>query len=294
MSKIKIEATDNPKIIKFVTDKILTENSFEYHSIEDAQNSPLSQFLFRLPFIKKVFITANFIAIERFDIVEWNEVEEDLKEMIENYFAQNKPIFGESKNMTIEVYTETTPNPNTQKFVTNKFLTSQVIEITNIANSKEIPLAYELFEYPFVKEVFISQNFISITKDDTLEWHEINNAIRDFLKEYLQSEKSIISKDYRTELTEENITYSKKSSKTNEKISKQIIGIINEYIKPAVAGDGGNVRFESYDEKSKVVNVTLQGACNGCPSATITLKNGIEATLKNFLGDKIDCVNSIN
>ncbi len=294
MSKITIETTDNPRILKFITDHILTENSFEYQSIEEAKDSPLSQQLFRLPFVKKVYITANFIALERFDIVEWEEVQNELKEILESYLAQNKPIFGNTKKSIIEVFAESTPNPNTQKFVTNKFLTSQNIEITNINDAKEVPLAFELFEYPFVKKVFISQNYISITKDDTLEWLEVNNAIRDFLKEYLQGDKNVISIDYKSKSTQKDVSNSDKPNKNNDKTSKQIVSLLDEYIKPAVALDGGNIQFQSYDENTKIVNVVLQGACNGCPSANITLKNGIEATLKQFLGDKITSVKAVN
>ncbi len=294
MSKITIETTDNPKILKFVTDHILTEKSFEYQSIEDAKDSPFSQYLFKLPFVKKVYITANFIALERFDFVEWKEVQNEIKNILESYLGQNKPIFGKSRNTIIEIFAENTPNPNTQKFVTNKFLTSQNIEITSIKEAKKVPLAFELFEYPFVKKVFITQNYISITKDDTLEWLEVNNAIRDFLKEYLQGGKSIITNDYKSNLLQKTDTDSGKSDKTNDETSKQIVSLLNEYIKPAVALDGGNIQFQSYDKNSKTVNVVLQGACSGCPSANITLKNGIEATLKQFLGDKIDSVKAVN
>ena len=294
MSKITIETTDNPKILKFVTDSVLTEKSFEYQSIEDAKDSPLSQYLFKLAFVKKVYITANFIALERFDFVEWKEVQNEIKNILESYLGQNKPIFGKSRNTIIEVFAESTPNPNTQKFVTNKFLTSQNIEITGIKEAKEVPLAFELFEYPFVRKVFITQNYISITKDDTLEWLEVNNAIRDFLKEYLQGDKNIITNDYKSNLLQKTDTNSGKSDKTNDETSKQIVSLLNEYIKPAVALDGGNIQFQSYDKNSKTVNVVLQGACSGCPSANITLKNGIEATLKQFLGDKIDSVKAVN
>ncbi|MEN8185887.1 MAG: NifU family protein [Bacteroidota bacterium] len=182
---------------------------------------------------------------------------------------------------------ETTPNPNTQKFVTNKLLTSQTIVVKSTEEAKNIPLALELFEYPFVKEVFISENYISITKDETLEWFEMQNEIGEFLEKYLQSEKQIISKNNGSKHV--NLSIEEKDDNT----SKQIVSILDKYIKPAVARDGGNIQFESYDQESKVVNVTLQGACNGCPSATVTLKNGVEAALKHFLGDKIECVNAL-
>lgn len=294
MSKIKIENTSNPAIIKFVADKILTESSFEYNSIDDAKNSALVQQLFHLPFVKKVFITANFIALEKFDILEWNEVEKELQEILEVYLEQNDSLFSEDvKEKHVEVYAESTPNPNVQKFVTNRLLSNQNIELSEASQAVDVPLALELFEFPFVKEVFISDNYVSIQKSSDLEWFEINNSIRDFLKEYLQSDRRIVSEGYtpvRKESQENNVKF----KPTDDDISKEIIAVLEEYIKPAVAGDGGNIQFLSYVAETKEVNVLLQGACNGCPSSTITLKNGIEATLKQLLPGKIGAVNALN
>lgn len=294
MNKITIEYTSNPAIIKFVASQMLTESSFEYNSIDDAKNSALVQQLFHLPFVKKVFISANFIALEKFDILEWNEVEKELLEILEAYLDQNNSVFTEdTKEQIIEVYAESTPNPNVQKFVTNKLLSNQNIELSKKEDAHEVPLAYELFEFPFVKEVFISDNYVSIQKSNDLEWFEINNALRDFLKEYLQSERRIVAEGYRSapQTGNENREVFKT---TDDEISKQIIAVLEEYIKPAVAGDGGNIQFLSYEQETKEVNVLLQGACNGCPSSTITLKNGIEATLKQLLPGKIGTVNALN
>ena len=156
MSTIKTEYTSNPAIIKFVANKILTESSFEYNSIDDAKNSALVQQLFHLPFVKKVFITANFIALEKFDILEWVEVESELKEIFEAYMLQNDTLFTESNSkQLVEVYAESTPNPNVQKFVTNRLLSNQNIELAMQSDAKGVPLAYELFEFPFVKEMEI-------------------------------------------------------------------------------------------------------------------------------------------
>ncbi|MCA0933520.1 NifU family protein [Lutimonas saemankumensis] len=294
MNKITIEHTSNPAIIKFVASKILTESSYEYNSIDDAKNSTLVQQLFHLPFVKKVFISANFIALEKFDILEWSEVEKELLEILEAYLDQNNSVFTEdTKEQIVEVYAESTPNPNVQKFVTNKLLSNQNIELNKKEDAYEVPLAYELFEFPFVKEVFISDNYVSIQKTNDLEWFEINNALRDFLKEYLQSDRRIVSETYRP--TPQAGSENKEVFKTtDDEISKQIIAVLEEYIKPAVAGDGGNIQFLSYEEETKEVNVLLQGACNGCPSSTITLKNGIEATLKQLLPGKIGTVNALN
>lgn len=295
MPTIQIQNTTNPAIIKFVFDKMLTESSFEYNSIDDAGNSTLVQQLFHLPFVKKVFITANFIALEKFDILEWKEVQDELKEILGTYVAQNKSIFNEvNEEQLVEVYAESTPNPNVQKFVTNKLLTNQNIELSSPQEALEVPLAAELFEFPFVKEVFISDNYVSIQKTDDLEWLEINQALRDFLKEYLQSDRRVVSESYRPVHKSKSAQQDPKFVATDDEVSKQIIGILEEYIRPAVAGDGGNIQFLSYLPETKEVNVLLQGACNGCPSSTITLKNGIESTLKQLLPGKVEAVNALN
>ena len=294
MSTIKTEYTSNPAIIKFVANKILTESSFEYNSIDDAKNSALVQQLFHLPFVKKVFITANFIALEKFDILEWKEVEKELQEILEVYLQQNESVFSEDKKeQLVEVYAESTPNPNVQKFVTNKLLSNQNIELSEQAEAHEVPLAFELFQFPFVKEIFISDNYVSIQKSNDLEWFEVNNTLRDFLKEYLQSDRRIVAEGY-APAVKESQQDNQKFTVTDDDISKEIIAVLEEYIKPAVAGDGGNIQFLSYVPDTKEVNVLLQGACNGCPSSTITLKNGIEATLKQLLPGKIGAVNAMN
>jgi Fe-S cluster biogenesis protein NfuA len=293
MSEIRIENTGNEAIIKFIFEKIITQNSFEYNSIDDASNSNLVQQLFHFPFVKKVFITANFIAIEKFDTLEWEDVQEEIKEMLVIYTSTNESIFDiETKTPVIEVYAESTPNPNVQKYVTNKLLSAQNIEVLSRQDARDVPIAIELFEFPFVKEVFISGNYISIMKTENVDWLEINTEIRDFIKEYLQSNRRVVSENYKHKVV--NTNNSKEYQQTNDDISKQIIAILEEHIKPAVAGDGGNIQFLSYIKDTKEVNVILQGACNGCPSSTMTLKNGIEATLKHFLPGKIGSVNALN
>lgn len=294
MNNIKIEKTGSPAIIKFVFDKMLTEGSFEYNSIDDAKNSALVQQMFHLPFVKKVFVTANFIAIEKFDILEWSEVQDELKDILGAFVAENDSIFiEENTSALVEVYAESTPNPNVQKFVTNQLLTNQHIELSSPEQAVAVPLAKELFEFPFVKEVFLSDNYVSIQKTGDLDWFEINNTLRDFLKEYLQSDRRVVAENY-VPTSSSDGKRKTEYTPTNDEVSKQIIGVLEEYIKPAVAGDGGNIQFLSYAPDTKEVNVLLQGACNGCPSSTITLKNGIESTLKQLLPGKIEIVNAIN
>ncbi|HFS67241.1 MAG TPA: NifU family protein [Flavobacteriia bacterium] len=290
-----IERTNNDSIIKFVNDTILTEGSFEYHNIDDAKNSKLVQQLFYLPFVKKVFITANFIAVERYKIVEWQDVQEELKAMIQKYYNAYNSIFNPEeavKKIAIQVYTEVTPNPNVVKYVTNSFLSKQRIEAINLEEAAEIPIAKEILEKYPVKEVFIAENYISIAKKDTIEWFEIQNDLRSFIRLYLQDGKPIVTENYIPKEVE--VLQKTKENRANDTVSEEIISVLEEYIKPAVTADGGNIMFKSYDKDTKKVEVILQGACSGCPSSTITLKNGIEATLKSVLPNKIAEVVAIN
>jgi Fe-S cluster biogenesis protein NfuA len=296
MFTIKLESTKNTSIIKFVANTILTDGSFEYNNVEDATNSILVQQLFHLPFVKKVFITANFIAIERYNIVEWSEVQEELQQVIESYLNKNGSLFNvekESKKVPVQIYAESTPNPNVIKFVTNKLLTSQNIEILSAEDSSGVPIATSLFKFLFIKEVFISENYISITKTSDIDWFEITNELRGFLKNYIEEGKLIIDESYQP-VQNTSIQSADVDLGNLDEISQEIISILDEYIKPAVTSDGGNIMFQSYDTESKTVNVILQGACSGCPSSTITLKNGIEATLKQLLPNKIEEVVAVN
>ena len=294
---ITIQATNNDTIIKFVSNEILINGgSYEFNNIDEAKDSPLAQQLFYLPFVKKVFITANFIAIQRYDIVSWEDVQEDVKEQIEEYFKTGKSVVNEvsnsKKNEPIEVYAEVTPNPAAMKFGTTKALTSTDVEYKNIEEaSKSSPLAQALFGFPFVKEVFISQNYVSVIKYDVVEWNEVYPEIRTFIRSYLQENKTIIKELPKQEEKKE---VAQQEVQSLEGTPGKIVEILDEYIRPAVASDGGNIAFKSYDEESKVVSVILQGACSGCPSSTATLKNGIEMMLQEMLPNQVNEVVAIN
>ncbi len=291
---LNIEPTNTPTILKFTANKILTSGSYQFNNIDDAKNSPLAQQLFHLPFIKRVYISANFIALERFLIVEWNDVQNELKEQLKNYLNSGDPLILEEKKQNqipLEVYAEVTPNPAVLKFITNKKLVATNFEFKNKNEAKTSPLATELFNFPFTKEVFLSNNYVAVTKIDAIEWNDITTELRSFIKQYLDGGKIIIN-----EVPE----HKEKQAVTDtpigelDTVSQQIISILDEHIRPAVAADGGNIKFESYIEETKIVNVILQGACSGCPSSTITLKNGIEAMLKQLIPGKIEEVVAIN
>ncbi len=297
-TKITIQETTNDTILKFNSSAILINGgSYEFTNIDEAKNSPLAQELFYLPFVKKIFVTANFIAIQRFDIIEWIDVQEEVAEQIEAYLNDGNAVVAEkttaTKKETIEVYAEATPNPSVMKFGSNKVLTQTDVEFKNIDEAnKSSPLAQAIFTFPFVKEVFISDNYISVTKYDMVEWNEVFTELKTFIREYLVEGKTIIKELPREEAATEAEVETPVIAL--EGVSAQIVNILDEYIKPAVAADGGNIAFKSYDEVNKVVSVVLQGACSGCPSSTATLKNGIETLLRDMLPNQINEVVAIN
>lgn len=296
-TKITISPTSNETILKFEADRFLTNhNSFEFNNIDDAKVSPLAQQLFYLPFVKKVYIASNFIAIERFDIVTWDDVQNEVAHQIETYLNNDGVVIieeAEKPKAPVTVYAESTPNPAVLKFVCNKAIVAQLYEFTSIEDAKLSPFATALFQFPFIKSVFMEKNFVSITKYDVVEWNDITLQLREFITSYIADKKTILNDDAPAQL---NKTESKVEAQFEalDDISKRIVNILEEYIKPAVASDGGNIEFKSYNETTKKVDVLLQGACSGCPSSTFTLKNGIETMLKEMLNDNEITVNAIN
>jgi len=298
MLKVTIKESQNPSILKFEFPEFISRNqNFEFKNIDETGPSPLAKQLFFLPFVKTVYISGNFIAIEKFSIVEWHEVKELVAEQIETFVDKGGKILNieesANKKIPVTVYSETTPNPSVMKFVASKMLTKTAVECKNIDDTAASPLAKELFTFPFVKEVFIDENYVSISKYDIAEWMEITQEIRSFIKIYIEEGKTVIDE---TQIVK-TANHEKQQEEYFEKLdatSQQIINILEEYVKPAVQSDGGNIAFQSYDEKEKRVKVILQGACSGCPSSTFTLKSGIENMLKEMLNDQEIKVEAVN
>jgi len=289
---ITVKETGKPQILKFEANQFLVKNgNYEFHNIDEAKDSPLAQQLFYLPFIKTVYISGNFVALERFDIVQWSDVKDSLAQQLVDYLNSGQPIVIEEHTespQAVTVYAEVTPNPGVMKFVANKLIVPAIYEFKNIDEAADSPLATELFHFPYVKEVFFDQNYVSISKYDRAEWGDISNELRECIREFLVTGKEVV------ELQAKSVEPAKEEEQEWDETSKQIIDILEEYVKPAVASDGGNIMFKEYEEESKKVHVILQGACSGCPSSTFTLKNGIETMLKNMLGEKVSEVVAIN
>ena len=294
--KVFPQETSNPKILKFEANQFLTQHdSFEYSNIDEAKGSPLAQQLFYLPFVKKVYISGNFVAIERFDIVDWEEVKVEVATQIESYLNKGGAITTEKSKTkeAVTIYAESTPNPSVLKFVANKNLVPVTFEFNSIEEAKLSPFATALFQFPFIKSVFLDRNYISITKFDVIEWNDIILELRTFIKNYIEDKKEMVTNNA-SESLEKTSAQLNQAYENLDDTSKEIINILEQYIRPAVASDGGNIIFKSYNPKTKIVKVILQGACSGCPSSTFTLKNGIENMLKEMMGPKIESVQAFN
>ncbi|MFN8309846.1 MAG: NifU family protein [Chitinophagales bacterium] len=177
----------------------------------------------------------------------------------------------------VEIYTEETPNPESLKFVTNQhLLPNYVAEFKTKESAGESELAQALFTIPFVQSVFLSNNFVTITKTPDVEWYEITPELRDKIRGFLSSGKKAVSETLWNK-GGASVSGDTESSDPQTKI----IALLDKYVKPAVEGDGGHISFRSFE--NGVVSVALQGSCSGCPSSSITLKNGIEGLLKRMV-----------
>jgi len=208
----------------------------------------------------------------------------------------NQPHIMDIKRVPVSIYAEMTPNPKVMKFVSNKMLLqTDSAEFRNIEEAKPSPLATKLFHFPFVKEVFISGNYIAIAKFDVIEWDDVAQEVRVFITDFLQEGGVAVHegqlKPAETVETEADGSPAVRDEDLGE-IEGRIVDILEEYIKPAVAQDGGNIAFMGY--KDKIVEVQLQGACSGCPSSTMTLKNGILSILQKMLPTLVDDVVAVN
>lgn len=189
-----------------------------------------------------------------------------------------------TEKKSIIIYSESTPNPSSIKFVANVTLNpAPAIVFTDSKVAKSCPLAAELFKFPFVQSIFLATNFITITKNEHVEWTEIMSPLRDFIKSYLDSGQPVFSKETPPVVHTDgraNVNTNSGIKPFNEMETK-IAAILEEYIKPAVESDGGAISLKSFNEG--VVTVIMQGSCSGCPSSNMTLKAGIEGLLKRLV-----------
>jgi NFU1 iron-sulfur cluster scaffold homolog, mitochondrial len=175
------------------------------------------------------------------------------------------------------LYTEATPNPATLKFVTNRpLLPNDYVEYETVDSAQQSPLAQEIFAFnPAIRTVFISNNFVTITKSEDSAWAEIMVPVKSFIKEYVEEGKPLFSADFKSgNKPEDNVG-------TGSDVEARIIAALEKYVKPAVEMDGGAIGFVSFEEG--ILTLSLKGSCSGCPSSTVTLKDGIQNLLTRMV-----------
>lgn len=191
----------------------------------------------------------------------------------------------------VTIYAEMTPNPNTMKYVADHMLVESgvVVEFLNSNEAKGYStFAEALFNFPFITRIFIAQNFVTVYKNDMVDWSDVTMELREFIKEWLMENENPVQEIPKQVVATSNkektiSTTTNLAPEINTKKDQQIVDLIDEYVQPAVEQDGGAIHFQSYDEESGAVTVILKGSCSGCPSSTATLKGGVENLLKSHL-----------
>jgi Fe-S cluster biogenesis protein NfuA len=191
----------------------------------------------------------------------------------------------------VMLYTEQTPNPESLKFVTNRILYKGTADFRTEDLAREwSPLGTELFDFPYVKGVYISNNFVTVTKEFNYAWEDIMLKLKEFIKDYINDGKTLLNDGFEEAMAkleaEKGAGYEYTAEETE--IVKKIKELIETYVKPAVEMDGGNIEFKSFEQGR--VTVLLQGSCSGCPSSTVTLKAGIEGMLKRMVPEVSEVV----
>jgi Fe-S cluster biogenesis protein NfuA len=195
-------------------------------------------------------------------------------------------------NIPYIIYAEETPNPQSLKFVANKLLlvSGASAEYQNAVETTHAPIAKQLFMFPFVKRVFLSSNYITVTKMESVEWEDIRDELRVFITGYLNQGNAIIDRLPVQDVAKdsgftEKVSINTQHTAPSNEVENKIIEVLEQYIRPAVEQDGGLITFKELN--NGVVTVQMRGSCSGCPSSTMTLKAGIEALLKRLLPNDV-------
>jgi len=210
----------------------------------------------------------------------------------------------ERKKIPTALYAEMTPNPATMKFVADRLLLTGglQVEYQNKMEAKgSSPLAEELFNFPFVTNVFIANNFVTVTKDESLSWDMIVMQLREYMREWLMDNEIAVTTvpahlmnrtpQRETQSMEDSPKVPTSAEFEPTELDQAIQAILEEFVKPAVERDGGAIDFVGL--KDKTVYVRMRGACAGCPSSTATLKGGIENLMKAKFPEEISAVTAV-
>lgn len=182
----------------------------------------------------------------------------------------------------MNIYTEVTPNPASLKFVVDRvILSGGAADFPDAASADSgSKLASKIFQHEFTRGVFFGRNFVTVTKDEKARWEDVIPAVKDEIRGFLQSGERVV------ETEDALIAYDDADETT-----RSIIQVIEEQVRPAVAMDGGDITFESFEDG--VVRLKLRGSCSGCPSSLVTLKQGIQSMLTRLFPDQVKSVEAV-
>ncbi|MGH1377229.1 MAG: NifU family protein [Alphaproteobacteria bacterium] len=172
------------------------------------------------------------------------------------------------------IQTEDTPNPSTVKFIPGQtILESGTMDFSSLEDASKSPLAVRLFGIVGVNRVFLSSDFVSVSKADDTDWSMLKPMVLALLMEHLSTNQPILEEGHASQ--------DANSEEDDDEVTQQIKELLNERVRPMVAQDGGDIVFERFD--NGVVYLQMRGACSGCPSSTATLKVGIENMLRHYI-----------
>lgn len=176
------------------------------------------------------------------------------------------------------IQTENTPNPATVKFIPGvDVMPSGVAEFMNAEAAAKSPLAERIFQIAGVQSVFFGRDFVSVTKNETTEWSSIKAQILGAVMQHFTTGEPLFKDGHEGGLVDDSML---------DEISKQIKELIEKRVRPAVAMDGGDIVFDRFEQG--IVYLTMRGACSGCPSSTVTLKNGVETMLRHYVPEVLE------
>lgn len=191
----------------------------------------------------------------------------------------------EQKVVPVMIYTEATPNPLTLKFVINRpLMPNDFVDLQKIEDAEKSPFAKMLFNMEGVEGVFISNNFVTITKNDKITWQELMIPTKEAIKEFFETGQPVFEEGFAKPVKQ----VSNEINADDTDVEVRIKGVLEKYVKPAVEMDGGSISFSSFENGRLVLQ--LQGSCSGCPSSTVTLKQGIDGLMKRFVPEVFEVV----
>jgi len=270
MNEVLIKPTENPDVLKFVTEYNIVKENMEFTRASDLSQIPIIQEIFEIPYIEKIILGENYFAISKEKNATWENKPEELRAIIQDLLLAYPNIFVQKKKEQYSIYIEMTPNPNIMKFVANRRLAEETLEIKRGETENTFPLSEAIFKnLDFVENIFIENNFLALTRNRKALWGDVMHQTRDFISTYLQEGNPILAQN-----------------------NKSAIAEIEEAIRDYILTDSGereNIKVVEYNDEQKKVKIQLIG-WGDCISCLASVRSGIEAILKNKLPHLIETV----